>query len=149
MCEGGGEGFFWLGADAEVGMRLGEQDLSILGDDIGGRDGQTPARLPVDEGDVDEDGAVVVLVILGDGVDEAELFREHAAGVVEYWERQAMLAGHEVALPFDLRPDGHHEPVALAESAIEVTPGFELGDAIGTPATAEELDDQGTEGKQV
>jgi len=74
MRDGGGERFFGLGPDAEVGVRLGEQHLAILGDDVGCGDGQTPAWFTVDEGNVDEDGAVVVLVVFGDGVDEAKFF---------------------------------------------------------------------------
>ena len=38
---------------------------------------------------------------------------------------------------------------ALAEGAVEVAPGFELGDAVGAPAAAEELDDERAEGEQV
>ena len=38
---------------------------------------------------------------------------------------------------------------ALAERAVEVAPGFELGDAVGAPAAAKELDDQRAEGEQV
>ena len=48
-----------------------------------------------------------------------------------------------------LRADGDHEAFALAEGAVEVAPGFELGDAVGAPAAAEELDDEGAEGEQV
>ena len=28
--EGGGEGFFWLGADAEVGVGFGEEDPAVF-----------------------------------------------------------------------------------------------------------------------
>jgi hypothetical protein len=147
--DGYGEGFFGLGSNAEVGVGLCEDDSSILCDDVGGGDGQAPAWLPVDEGDVDEDGAVVGLVVLGDGVDEAEFFREGAAGVVQHRKRQPVLAGHEVALPLDLRADGDHERFALAEGAVEVAPRFELGDAIGAPAAAEEFDDEGAECEQI
>ncbi len=38
---------------------------------------------------------------------------------------------------------------ALAEGAVEIAPGFELGDAVGAPAAAEELDDEGAEGEHV
>ena len=57
--EGGGEGFFGLGADAEVGVGFGEEDFAVFGDDVSGGDGETPAWFAVDEGDVDEDGLVV------------------------------------------------------------------------------------------
>ena len=147
--EGGGEGFVGLGADAEVGVGLGKGDLPIFCNDVGRGDRQAPAWLAVDEGDVDEDGEIVGAVVLGNGVDEAEFFRERVAGVVEDGEWQAVLAGHEVALALGLRADGNHERFALAEGAVEVAPGFELGDAVGAPAAAEELDDQRTEGEQV
>ena len=38
---------------------------------------------------------------------------------------------------------------ALAERAVEIAPGFELGDAVGAPAAAEEFDDQRPEGEQI
>ena len=38
---------------------------------------------------------------------------------------------------------------ALAELAVEIAPGFQLGDAVGAPAAAKELDDQRAEGEQV
>jgi len=63
---------------------FGEEDAAVFADDIGGGDGQAPAWFAVDEGDVDEDGAVVVLVVLGDGVDEAEFFSEGAGGVMQH-----------------------------------------------------------------
>ena len=147
--EGGGEGFFGLGTDAEVGVGFGEEDAAVAGDDVGGGEGETPAWLAVDEGDVDEDGEIVGAVVLGDGVDQAEFLGEGAAGVEEHREGQAVLAGHEVALALDLRADGDHEGFALAERAVEVAPGFELGDAVRAPAAAEKLDDQGAEGEQV
>ena len=64
-------------------MGFGEEDAAVFADDIGGGDGQAPAWFAVDEGDVDEDGAVVVLVVLGDSVDEAEFFSEGAGGVMQ------------------------------------------------------------------
>ncbi len=78
---GGGEGFFRLGADAEVGVGFGIDDLPISRDDVGCRQGQAPAFVAVDEGDVDEDGEVVVAVILGDGVNEAEFLCDRVAGI--------------------------------------------------------------------
>jgi len=60
-----------------------------------------------------------------------------------------VLAGHEVALALILRADGDHQAFALAEGAVEVAPGFELGDAVRTPAATKELDDQRANGKQI
>ena len=88
-------------------------------------------------------------MVLGDGVDESEFFSDGIAGVGEHRERQAVLVGHEVALALDLRTDGDHERAVLAEVAVEIAPGFELGDAVGAPAAAKEFDDQRTEGEQV
>jgi len=41
--EGGSEDFFRLGADAEVGVSLGEEYAAVFCDHIGGGDGETPA----------------------------------------------------------------------------------------------------------
>ena len=60
-----------------------------------------------------------------------------------------MLTGHEVALALGLRADGDHQGFALAEAPIEVAPSFQLGHAIGAPASAKKLDDQGTEGEHI
>jgi len=143
------EGFFGLGTDAEVGVGLGEEDFSVLGDDVGGGDGQAPAWFAVDEGDVDEDGLVVGAVVLGNGVDKAELLGDEVAGVGEDGEGQAVLAGHEVALACRLRADGDHQAFVLAEGSVEIAPGFKLSDAVGAPASAEEFDDERTEGEEV
>jgi len=147
--EGGGEGFIRLGADAEVGVGLGEEDTAVFCEDIGCRDGEAPVRVAVDEGEIDEDGVIVGALVIGDGVDEAEFFGQRAAGVGEDGEGKSVLAGHEVALPLGLRADGDHEGFALAERAVEIAPGFEFGGAVGTPAAAEKLDDQGAEGEHV
>jgi len=50
--ESGGQGFFRLGADAVVCVSFGEKDAAVLCDDVGGGDGQAPARVAVDEGDL-------------------------------------------------------------------------------------------------
>jgi len=146
---GYGEGFFGFGPDTEVGVRFGEDDFLVLGDDVGGGDGKAPAGFAVDEGDVDEDGLVVGAVVFGDGVDEAEFFGDEVSGVGEDGEGQTVLAGHEVALAGDLRADGDHEAFALTEGAVEIAPGFKLGDAVGAPAAAEEFDDERTESEEV
>jgi hypothetical protein len=39
MGEGGGQGFFGLGADAEVGVGLGEKNLTVFRDYVGCGDG--------------------------------------------------------------------------------------------------------------
>ena len=37
----------------------------------------------------------------------------------------------------------------LAESAVEVAPGFEFGDAVGAPAAAKEFDDERAKGEEI
>jgi len=65
-----------LGADAEVGVGFGKEDAAGLADDVGGGDGEAPTGFSVEEGEVDEDGLQVVLVVFGGGVYEAELLGE-------------------------------------------------------------------------
>ena len=72
-----------------------------------------------------------------------------AARVGEEREGDGVLAGGEVALALGLRGDADDEGAAFAEGGIEVAPGFELGDAVGAPAAAEEIDDERAEGEQV
>jgi len=138
-----------LGPDAEVGVGFGEEDIAGLAYGVGGGDGQAPARLSVEEGEVDEDGLEVVLVVLGDVVDEAELLGELGCGVMEQGEGKAVLLGGEVGLALGFGADGDEQGAALADLAVEVAPGFKLGDAVGAPAAAEELDDQGPEGEEI
>jgi len=140
---------FGLGADAEVGVGFGVEDSSVPGEDVRRGDGQAPAWLPVHEGDVDEDGLQVVAVVLGDGVDQAELLGEGAGGVGEDGERQAVLAAHEVALPLGLGADGDQEAASLAKLSVEIAPGLELGNAVGTPAAAKEFNHQGPKCEQI
>ncbi len=78
---GGGECFFGFWANAKVGVGFGVEDLAVLGDHVGGRQRKTPAHIAVDEGDVDEDGEVIIAVVFGDGIDEAEFFSDCAAGI--------------------------------------------------------------------
>lgn len=145
----GSEEVFGFGADAEVGVSLGVDDSALGRDHVGGGQGELPALVAVDEGDVEQDAAVVALEIFGDGPDETELVGDGAAEVGKEREGDGVLGGGEVGLALGLGRDSDHHRTALAEAGIEVAPGFELGDAIGTPAAAEEVDDEGTEGEQV
>ena len=96
LCEqlNGGEDVFGVGADAVVGVGFGEGDAAgdvaggVAGglDDEGGGEGETPgvvALVAVDEGDVDEDAAVVGAEGLGAGVGAAEGGGDAGAGVGE------------------------------------------------------------------
>lgn len=145
----GGEGFCGFGADAEVGVGFGVENLAVFADDVGGGQGKTPALVTIDEGEVDEDGEVIVAVVFGDAVDEPEFFCDGILRIGEDGEGQAVLADHEIALAFGLRCNRHEESAVLAEFAVEVAPGFEFGDAVGAPAAAEELEDQRAEGEEI
>ena len=150
LADGGqrrGKSFFGIGADAEVGVGLGKEDAAVLGEDVGGGKGRAPGVVAVDEGNIDEDGAVVVAVVIGDGVGQAELRGEGAAGVGEDGERERVLADHEVALAAGLRADGGQQRAGFAEPRIELAPGLELGDAVRAPAAAEELEDERARGR--
>ena len=149
--EGGesAEDVFGFGADAEIGVGFGVKDFAVGGEDVGRGEGELPAFFAIDEGDVEEDAAVIAAEVIGGGPDKAVLFGDGAARVGEEWEGDGVLAGGEVALTLGLRGDADDEGAAFAKGGIEVAPGFELGDAVGAPAAAEEIDDEGTEGEQI
>ncbi len=48
-----------------------------------------------------------------------------------------------------MRADGGEQRARLAQAGVEVAPGLELGDAVGAPAAAEEVEDERSEGEQV
>ena len=130
-------------------MGFGVEDFPVRREDIGCGEGEPPAFVAIDEGDVEEDAAVVAAEVVGGGPDEAELVGDGAARVGEEREGDGVLAGGEVALALGLRGDADDEGAAFAEGGIEVAPGFKLGDAVGAPAAAEEIDDEGAEGEQI
>ena len=141
-----------VGAHAVVGVGFGEEDGVGRGDDEGCGEGEAPgvgALISMDEGDVDEDAAVVLLHGLGDGVGDAELRGEGAAGVGEDGEGEAVVLDGEVVLADELRGDGDEQGAAFSGGGVELLPGFELGHAVGAPASAEELDDDGADGEEV
>ena len=88
-------------------------------------------------------------MVLGDGVGEAELLGQGAAGVGEDGKGQAVLADHEIALAGGLRADGGEKRAGFAEGRVEVAPGLELRDAVGAPAAAKEVEDEWPEGKKI
>src|SRR4051812_22805658 len=145
----GGEGFLGLGADAEVGVSFGVEDLAVFSDDVGSGNWETPALFAVNEGEIDEDGEVVVAVVFGDGVDKAELLSDGVAGVGEHREGEAVLADHEVTLAFSLWRNCDEECAGFAELAMENAPSLEFCNAVGTPAAAEELDDERAQGEEI
>lgn len=149
--EGGqvAEDVLGFGADAEVGVGLGVDDFALGRDDVSGGLRQLPALVAVDEGDVEEDAAVVALEVFGDGPDEAELVGDGAAEVGEEREGDGVLAGGEVGLALRLGGDADDHGAALAEAGIKGAPGFEFGDAVRAPAAAEEINDEGAEGEQI
>ena len=141
-CQSGSEDFFGLWADAEIGVGLGKYDSPVAGQDVGGGKDQAPGLIAVYEGDVDQDGAVVVAVILGDGVGEAELLCDCASGIGEDGEGQTVLANHEVTLASGLGANGGEQRACLAEAGVEVAPRLELSNAVGAPAAAKEVEDE-------
>ena len=126
-------------------------------DDEDGGERETPtgfggvviAEAGVVEGNIDEDGLEVAAVIRRDGVGDAEFFCDGGTGVGEQREAEAVLLEGEVVLARGLGGDGDEECAALAELGVEVAPGFEFGDAVGVPAAAEEVDDEGAEGEEI
>src|ERR1700677_2664400 len=152
-----GQDFGGFGADAEVGMGLGEGDRVGLVDDEDGGEGKSPtglggvviAEAGVVEGNVDEDGTVVAAMRFGDGVGDAEFFCDDGAGVGEKRIAQAVLLEGEVVLAAGLGRDADEDCTIPAQLGVQVAPGFEFGDAVGVPAAAEEVDDEGAEGEEV
>ena len=147
-----------------VGVGFGEGDgrFAILGglEDKGGGEREAPglfalvSLIPVDEGEVHQDGTEVGAHGLGDGVGDAEGGGEAAAGVGEDGEGERVLLDEEVVLARELRGDGDEQRAGSAvfgraEFGIDGLPGFELGDAVGTPAAAEEVEDDGAEGEEI
>ena len=143
------EDFFGLGTDAEIRMGFGVEDFALRGEDIGARKGKLPAVFAIDEGDVEQDAAVVALEVERDGPHQAELFGDGAARVGEEREGDGVLAGGEVGLALGLRGNADDQGAALAKRGVEVAPGLKLGDAVRAPATAEEIHDEGSESEQV
>ena len=60
-----------------------------------------------------------------------------------------MLLDGEVVLAGELGGDGDEQGSALADGGECGLPGFELGDAVGTPAATEESDDEWADGEEV
>ena len=60
-----------------------------------------------------------------------------------------MVLGGEVVLAGKLGRDGDEQSAALADGGEGGLPGFELGHAVGTPAAAEEEDDERADGEEV
>lgn len=60
-----------------------------------------------------------------------------------------MLLEGEAVLTSGLRGDGDEQGTAFAEFGLEVAPGFEFGDAVRVPTSAEEVDDQRADGEEI
>ena len=135
-----------------VGVGFGEGDLAGGGDGKGGRDGETPgvgALIAVDEGDVDHDGAVVLLHGFGDRVGHTKGVGEDSAGVGEKGIGEVVMLGREVVLAGELRGDGDQQCALFADLGEGGLPGFELRHAVRTPAAAEKDDDERADAEQV
>ena len=108
-----------------------------------------PGVVAVDEGDVEEDGAVVEAEGLGDGVGDAEGVGNARASVGEDGEGEVVLLDGEVVLAGELGGDGDEEGSAVADGGEGGLPGFELGHAVGAPAATEEVDDERADAEEV
>ena len=137
-----------VGPYTVVGVGFGEGDDAVP-DDKGGRQGQAPALVAVNEGDVDEDGAVVLAERLGDRVRDAEIGGDCGAWVGEDGEGEGVALHGEVVLADELWGDGDQQRTAFAEEREGGLPGFEFGHAVRTPAAAEKGDDQRAKGEEV
>src|ERR1039457_2743360 len=82
-------------------------------------------------------------------IGDAELLGYGRVGIAEDGKRQMVLLQGEVVVAPGLRRDRDEKRSHAADLSVEIAPDFELGDAVGTPAAAEELDHQRTERKQV
>ena len=138
-------------------MGFGKGDGAVLADEEGGGQRQGPAGVGgvvvgeacVGEGDVDEDGAVVAAVRRRDGVGEAVLGGYGGSGIGQDGEGQGVLAEGKVVLARGLGGDGEKKSSAASQGGVEVAPELELGDAVGAPATAEKIQNDGAEGEDV
>jgi hypothetical protein len=101
------------------------------------------------EGDVDEDGLVVETKFVRDGVSDAELFSDGGTGVGEEGKGKAVLLEGKAVLTCGLGRDGYKKSTEFAEFGVQIAPGFQLGDAVGIPTTAEEVEDERAEGEKV
>ncbi len=135
-----------------VGVGFGEDDFACLVDGEGGGDWEAPgvgALIAMDEGEVDHDGAVVLLHGFGNGVGDAEGVGEDGAGVGEEGEGEVVVLDGEVVLAGELRRDGDEKRSLFADGGEGGLPGFELGHAVGAPAASEEEDDEWADGQEV
>ena len=147
--DGNREGFFRFGAHAKIGVGFGEKNPAIARDHIGRRQREPPVCIVVDERQIYKDREIVVAVVFGHCIRQAEFFGQGAAAVGKRREWQLMLADHEVALALGLRAYGNQQAAVLAQARIEIPPGFELRHAVRAPAAAKKLDDQRTKGQKI
>ena len=122
---------------------------AVFPDDVGRRQRQPPARVPIHQGDVYQDAAVILLLGGRDRVGQAELGSQPASGIGQNGEGKTVLHCGEVVLAHGLRGDPDEQRAALAHGTVQISPGLKLGDAVRAPAPAEEVDDQRAEGQQV
>lgn len=67
------EDLFGFGANAKIGVRLREENRTVARDDIGGGKDELPALVSVDEGQINQHVAIVLLMIGRDGIGETIL----------------------------------------------------------------------------
>ncbi len=59
------------------------------------------------------------------------------------------MLGREGVLTAILGGDGGEDGAGAADLGVEVAPGLEFGDAVGAPAAAKEVENEGAEGQEV
>jgi len=125
------------------------EDRAVAVEDARGGDGEFPALIAIDEGQVDEGAAVDGLLLVGDTIDEAELAGDLVAFVAEQRKVEAVLIRHEEGLLRCLRRDGGQRRAGLFDLGQDATHGFKLTAAEGVPAPAKEAEDEAAVGEQI
>jgi hypothetical protein len=97
------QNFFRLRAHAKIRIGLRKEHGSVASYYISCWKYKLPALVSVDKGQIDQNIAIVLLMIRRDSVSETELPGDFAAIVVEQRKRDIMLALREIALADGLR----------------------------------------------
>jgi len=123
----GSEHVFGIRPNAVVGVGFGKGDLARLIDDEGRGDGKAPgvgALIAIDEGNVDHDGAVVVLHGFGNSVGDAKGVCENRASVREEGIGEVMVLDGEVVLAWELGGNRDEQRSLFADLAKGCLPRF-------------------------
>ena len=85
----------------------------------------------------------------GHGIGDAEGVGEYGASVRKQGVGEVVVLSGEVILARELGGDGDQQSTFFADSREGSLPGFELGHAVGAPASAKEKDDERADAEQV